>query len=295
MNRLILLALLSFSSFQASALRDSPWSVDLLLSVANDDNLGRAEQERDKVADNQSQLNLELAYNWAVSRKMALTVRGFAESELHQEFQNLDKLGAGTGIIFRWQPSFGFTAPFYAFSASIQNDDYEFEQRDSTLIKSSIKASKRISDKITASIGLNYQQRDSEGSAYDVAHAGVFISADYFINREWLLFSQYSYRQGQTFSVAQNRFCNGLIATDIYPLVSYADAIEIDEAFNDQFCGNWLAYRIDADTQVLTLGFNRLLPWRMSVDFSVMGVDVQADGGNQYKRLIWQTTLMKRF
>ena len=100
---------------------------------------------------------------------------------------------------------------------------------------------------------------------------------------------------GDVTSTAQVQFCNGLPADDVYNLIKAATEIEEDEAFNEHFCGNWVAYRLDGQTNAITVGLNQGIGHKYAVDVSMVWASVRGDLNNDYYRRIYRATLLARF
>jgi len=100
---------------------------------------------------------------------------------------------------------------------------------------------------------------------------------------------------GDTLSTVQSVYCNGLVATATYDLIINSDAIEWDQGLSEDYCGNWISYRLAATTQTATLGFNYPINHNTALDISFLQVNVSAQGGNEYDRQIIQFNLLKGF
>jgi len=85
------------------------------------------------------------------------------------------------------------------------------------------------------------------------------------------------------------------VATANYELIISSDAIEWDQGLSEDYCGNWISYRLSATTKTATLGFNYPINHNTAVDISFLQVNVSAQGGNEYDRQIIQFNLLKGF
>ena len=155
--------------------------------------------------------------------------------------------------------------------------------------------SARLTTKISGSLGLENKVRDSESKVFDLTQNRIFGHLDYAWSDDLAIYSSYSYIKGDTVSTVQSQYCNGLTSISIYPLLVVSKGIEWDQAFNEAYCGNWLSYRLEASTQILVLGSNYGFGHSSSLDFSWLYADVQAEGGNYYRRNIVQLNYLKAF
>lgn len=289
------LVLLAACSHALADADDTPWTIDMDVAGIHDSNVSRAERERDIVNDSSVVANVGLAWSHQLGYKSAMTLRGFVEAERFGEIHPLNRDTAGLQAIYRFQTRLGYTAPVYQLSISGQSDDYGVHQRNSDVVNVQAFATKRITDRITLTYGMDAQQRESNGQVFDTRQIRGFANADYAWNQDLSTYAAYSYIDGDTLSSAQFSFCNGTGASDIFGLIKASDAVEFDEALNDTFCGNWLAYRLKAKTQTGTLGINRAINHSLSLDASVQHIDVLAEGDNHYKRMLVRAGILARF
>lgn len=279
---------------------DSPWSYDLDVTGSSDNNVGRAAFERDRVSEFIVSSTLGLNYDFDLGLLQGLSTRAFAEGEAHETVKGLNTVNLGAEVIYRWQFALGFYEPFFQISGRVSDQNAQGQQRDATNTALSIQGTRRLSDHFALSLGYELRRSDSEAHVFDIKTRRAFANLDYRIDSNWLMYGTYGYTRGQFVSTAQRQFCNGALATDIYPLIQASDgALDNDEAFNNSLCGQWLAYRLDGTTQTFTLGLNRGLSHESSMDLSVLWVDTRVptedDGDIDYQRRIVRVSFLTRF
>lgn len=294
MRTVALGALLALAATPVLA-EEERWVLDGELTATHDSNVGRAERERDIVADQSVLANVGLVLLTEPTFSTAVNFRAFVEGEAWVSMEMLDRGSAGGQVTGRWAPLQGYRAPVFQLVLTGQVDDYGVRQRDSRVYTAQLSASQRLNDRIRVSYGLEGSKRISAGTVFDTSQGRVFVTADVDIDRNWNAYTAYSYLQGDTFSTAQVAFCNGVPANDIFGLISASSALEPDTAFNDSFCGSWLTYRLKAQTHALTLGVNRGFGHHLSADVSVQGVQVLGQGDNDYQRVLVRAGLLARF
>lgn len=285
---------LALATGVASA-EESRWVVDSELTATQDSNVSRAERERDTLGDQSLLAGAGLSALFEPSFSTAVNVRAFLEGEAWREIDTLNRATAGGQVTGRWAPGRGYRAPVLQLTLTLQADDYEVRQRDSLVYAAQLSASQRVNDRIRVSYGMEATERRSEGTVFDGTQGRVFVNGDFEIDRFWSAYTGYSHVRGDTFSSAQLSFCNSAPAADIFGLISASEALESDEAFNEVFCGRWIAYRLKAQTHVLTLGLNRSFGHHLSADVSVQGVQVNGLGDNDYQRVLVRAGLLARF
>jgi len=276
---------------------DSPWHPDVKISVGTNDNLGQAERNRDIVDSNFATLNLGIAYKKDLNPGQLLTLRGFLETEQWDDVRDMSRLSAGGQVFFDWQPSPGPTAPSFQANAMVRVDDYEHHQRDSTIFSTQLMVTKPFTNRIQSSLGVEYRDRDSSGTVWDLEHFRGFLGGAFAFRPSWSLHGTFSYIYGDVWSNAQTTFSNGNTADDLFGLISKADAIEPDKAFDSEFCGvcRWHAYRLKAHTNTYEIGINKEFSHDMLLDLSFMYIDVDARGDNEYDTQVFRLSLLKRF
>ena len=297
MLKLSQVAALGLLAFVAPACLAADHGVEPSIDVtySNDDNQSQAANSRDRVEDQSVSGQLSLIADLEFATSQLLTVRLFGEKEAMDEVGELDRSTFGGAASWRLRYGRGFTAPIFEVSASIQDDNYDTDQRDSTVTRVQAFVTRRLTDRLTLTVGGEYRKRDSEGSVWDLEDGRGFLNADLMLNQRAAIYGTYSRINGDVASSAQRSFCNGSVATDIFDLVDAATAIEKDEAYNSAFCGEWVAYRLDARSNVLTLGFNYALGHSMALDLSALDADVEGSSDNSYQRRLYRATLLKRF
>jgi hypothetical protein len=119
---------------------------------------------------------------------------------------------------------------------------------------------------------------------FDTVDNRLFVNIDLNLSKANLLYGTYTFITGDFVSSG---------TPDIY-IINAADAIEPDDAFGG-VATNQFAYRLDGNTNVITLGYNRIMSRKISLDFSYRYVDSEAKGGITYDRTIVRFSLLGRF
>jgi len=289
------LIILFMVSPRAQALGDLKFTPSIDLSVATDSNLTRAKLSQNIIADRFTRLDGRLAIQKQLAFNKALVIELVASHQAYEFTQNLNRSELSSSLIYRWQDRFSYRAPWYQVMVTGQWWDVAVKQRDSNVVTLQAMVSARLTTQISWVLGLENKHRDSDGSVFDTQQSRAFLHLDY----RWLhgsaLYGGFSYMDGDTLSTVQSVYCNGLVATATYDLIINSDAIEWDQGLSEDYCGNWISYRLSATTQTATLGFNYPINHNTAVDISFLQVNVSAQGGNEYDRQIIQFNLLKGF
>ncbi|PKG85667.1 hypothetical protein CXF85_02415 [Colwellia sp. 75C3] len=271
------------------------WLHDVDMSFGFNNNQGQAQKDRDIIEDKFIELNYSLIFNIDINDDSAISLKGFLEARKQNVLDDLSRTTYGAQFIYRWQSTRGFFEPFYQFNISIQDDTYGVVQRDSTVIESQFFATKRLTDAFTLVAGIKYWSQDSDGTVFDLYRNEGFVNLDYRHNARYLWYMTYGYRKGEIWSTSQAVFCNGAIADDIFPLINWSLEMETDHAFNNALCGDWIAYKLKADTHTLTLGLNVAVGESSAFDFSVFHIDSTAEANISYQSTIFRASYLVRF
>ncbi|MFZ5755619.1 MAG: hypothetical protein ACOY3X_01795 [Pseudomonadota bacterium] len=269
--------------------------IDGEASVGYDSNVTRAAYTRDIVEDSMVSGSLAAVWNHEFGLMSAATVRGFVDGEAFTDIDTINRASAGIQGMYRWQNALGFTRPFYQVSVTAQRDDSATDLRDANRYTAQAFVTRRMTDALRASVGIEGSMQESEGVVFDTQQARLFVNGDLQVTDNWAVYGTYSFISGDTVSSAQQVFCNGALAGDTYGLITAADEIETDVALNDALCGSWLAYRLEAQTHAAVLGANRGFGHHLSFDVSAQHVMVFAEGDNEYQRTIVRAGILARF
>ncbi len=292
LNRLWLVTVALLILVQNSAAAEKIW---LDIDGGMDTNIGNAERSRDKI----NEKFLSLTANWLVTRPIddhaSLSLRVFLKGQKFKEIDELEQRAIGMDGAYSYMSgsdpmSWGANAHL-----SVELTDQGFSQRDSTITTARISASHPLSLRVTGVIGLEHVDRDSEGDVWDLKQWSSFISGMYEFQPTWSASATYNYIVGDVVSTVQTAFPNGTQANDIFNLVASADAIERDHAYNDALDGTWFSYRLPGETHTFQYAIGKDLDDKLSVDVSVMHVQVGARGNNDYESRIFRVALQQRF
>jgi len=264
------------------------------ISLASDSNLSRGDQKQNILSDQFVRIDasmsmpVELAFNKAFFWELG------ASHQAYEMIQKLNRSELSASLIYRWQHSFSYRAPWYQLLLNSQWWNVAEDQRDSKLHTLQVMASARLTTKISWALGWEYQQRDSDASVFDTEQNRLFLNIDYRLRDGPTFYAGGAYIDGHSLSTVQSVLCNGQEAITDYVFTGSSDAIGLDQAFTEDYCGVWISFRLPADTYTSTLGVNYPLNFNSAVDLSWLYVDVSAKGID-YQRQIIQLNFLKVF
>ena len=290
---LLITLLLSLASFKSQA--EFNYQTLVELSAGSDDNVSRAQHEEDIIYDNFARLDSHFIFDYELSFNKSIALELQVAHQAYQHTELLSRNELSGRLAYRWQNSFHYNSPWYQVFSDVSIWDLGEQQRDSTIYTQQAMVSARLTTIISGSLGAEYKSRDSESRVFDLTQSRVFGHLDYSWSDSLAFYSAYSYIQGDTVSTVQGEYCNGLIATSTYSILTVSKEVEWDQIFNDAYCGQWISYRLAAVTQTFVLGGNYGFDHSSSLDLSWFYADVEAEGDNYYQRQIIQLNYLKAF
>lgn len=264
-------------------------------TLGTDSNISRAQEDKNIISDRFARVDGKLTVKGVLSFNKALILDLYGGHQLHEFTSSLDQTTLGSRLTYRWQNDFSYDSPWYQVFGQYEYWLSEVKQRTSHVYNAQAMASARFTTKIRWVAGYEYQQRLSEGEVFDTNQNRLFFNLDYDFRNGYAVYGAYGFIKGDTLSSVQNIYCNGNNSTSIYSLITSSQAIEQDQAFSQDYCGNWLAYRLDATTHSATLGLNYALGHKAALDASLLVVKSIADDDIEYDRQIFQLTLLMAF
>ena len=254
------------------------------ISTAFDDNIRRAQNDED--------IREDVVTNATVKARGGIPIDSFslfnygveAGYDFFADFDSLNSLNYNVNARYRFALASGFTSPIYSISAKIGGIESDRDMRDSTIVSLAANLNKWITNTINMTTGIDFKTRESRSDVFDTTETRLFANFDVNLSKTDLIYTTYTFITGDIVSSASPSL----------EIVNVADAIEPDDAFGGVVT-NQFAYRIDADTQVLTFGYNKILNRDLSIDLSARFVDTEASGDIGYDRSILRASLLGRF
>lgn len=256
------------------------------VAVVDDDNVRLAQSEDDIREDVILSATLKATAGRSLDSFSILNYGGSFTYNKFDSFGTLDHYEFEINTRYRFALRSGFTAPIYSLRARLGGMEFDSEMRDSTVLTLAAEMNKWLTTTLNSTIGVGIKSRDSVSEVYDLDEARLFANLDINFTDTDLVYTTLAYIQGDTASSA----------TPSLGIINASDAIEPDDAFGG-IDANQFAYRIDSETLVLTLGYNRILNRDLSLDFSARFVDSESrvDEEIYYERTILRASLLGRF
>jgi FimV-like protein len=256
------------------------------ISLIDDDNVRLAQHDEDIRSDYILSAKVKARGGKSLDSFSILNYGGSAAYNKFDTFDTLDNYEIEVNTRYRFALNSGFTAPIYSLGAKIGGREFDTEMRDATFVSLSADLNKWLTNTINMTTGLVFNAQESKSEVFDTSDARIFVNLDTNFSKTDLVYTTLSLITGDTVSSA----------SPTLDIINVADAIEPDDAFGGVEA-NQFAYRLEADTVVVTLGYNRILTRDLSFDISARYVDSVARDADDiyYDRTIFRASLLGRF
>jgi hypothetical protein len=263
--------LLAFPFFLNADMARADWFVDGSAEFLFNDNLNRAQLDSDIRSDTSLQLMMAGGYFSQVADYTSVTVSGAFNLAHYEDYSDLNNVALNLALSFSHKFGIGERVPRLNGLISISEHYYEYAIRDVEVRQADIFLSKRFSDVLELSIGINHEDRRSDHYfSFDTNSFSSYLSGYLDINsRDWLSFS-YTSRSGEISS-----------STSQSPLILAAStASDRDKTFEKG--SQIIAYRLDAETDVYSIDWNRALTASSTFYVGLEKQDSKAVAGFNY-------------
>jgi hypothetical protein len=268
----LILFLLPVASATAAE-REHAWAGGFELSVLSDDNVTRAPGWRDIEQDTITRLRADARYALDFSLNRGLILTGHVLDERYGDFDGLSGVQAGLEAEYRFRTRGGFGAPVYSFYISGVQADYETDIRDGDTLEYGLRVSRQFTDRIALAAGAAKSEREAEGRVFDLGQTRYFAHLDYRVPNLFQTYLAYYSIDGDAYTISS-------VSPAEYGAGSFYDALERDPAFST-LQPHW-AYRLDARTGVLRLGFNIGIGGNGAIDLSIDDIRSEARNPGSY-------------
>jgi len=256
------------------------------IAFIDDDNVRLAQEDEDIRSDRSISATVRAKGGKSLDKFSILNYGASATYNKLDTFETLDNYEVEANVRYRFALTSSFSSPIYSLAARIGGREFDTEMRDASFVALSADLSNWITTTINMTTGVGLNAQESKSEVFDTSEARIFVNFDTNFSKTDLVYTTFTYITGDTVSSA----------TPSLGIINVAEAIEADDAFGG-IDANQFAYRLKADTVVLTLGYNRIFTPDLSFDVSARFVESEAqdDGDITYERTIIRASLLGRF
>lgn len=260
------------------------WSGDL--GVGYDDNVGNAGDDADIRDSVVVAGGVNVDYTHALSLNTGLLLRGALQGEAVEAEDGLShgRLLAMARLSHR--PNGGFYMPTFAAWASAGVLEFNSAMRDGFEFRGGLFVSEPLTTSIAARLGVAAVERSGDNYVFDLSGWSASVNLDWAVTPAFTLYTGYQFQDGDVVST-------GTVppkASHVAGGCGAASACDPDDALDGQF-----AYRVDAATNVGTLGVNLPRSQSLAIDAQLRWIDSSTPGDTRYERLQGLVSVLLRF
>lgn len=256
--------------------------MDTELSVRHNNNVSRAEADRDVFSDTVAGLDLNIAHSMMLTAHSGLQLRGGLSLSQFARFDALSHLDLQAGMLYRVQPVKAYTAPWFDVALGWQRQAFQNSTiREGDLLSLDLGVGQRLTDRLRLRAGYGWERRFADDNVVFEWHRRTArMSADFKISTALTLYGLVSRTNGdQVFT-----------ATPAPVFRQAAKAIVDDPVF-----GTRRAYRLGAQADVLELGGSYSMNASHTLDAGLRHFEIEADGNHSYKSTEIRASWLYRF
>lgn len=256
----------------------------------HDTNVNRAAIGKEEQSDESVSIEAYAARSFLLSARSGIVIRGAVRATEFVDFHDLSSLGVSGRASYRFQPSPGFTSPWFELAGQLDGFKYrDSDIRDGYAASVAASVGKYFTDRIRMEAGAGFERRGGgDDGVYDLSNRKIWTALDYKLTSKTTLYGSATWMDGeQVFTL----FNTGAWA----PLYAYAKAQAADTVFSSAFGGAPTAYRVDARTDRYELGVNIALRGNDALDFGWSHFDSSADRGGKYDGDAFRIGYLLRF
>ena len=253
----LLILLLSCSAGQAG------WLFSVEAGFNYDDNISRAVFDDDVESEVGFLLAPSGGFRWQLGKNGSLSLRGLLEGVVrdNDELTHYD-LAAIVG--YRLKTRLGSDAPYFDFGLSFRQQAWESDIRQGSVVEAKLAFGQPVTALWEYRVQLELLQRDADSTAFTQDALALRFHNELSLSSSGFLTLGYRYRAGDVTSTATGPGQQPETQT----LLDIATASASDFAFLDDLGNPKIAYRIDATTHALHLGWNQSLGSHHAIDFA---------------------------
>jgi hypothetical protein len=276
----ILLTLLLCGRAQADWQAD--WQVDGEAGAGYDDNANNWSDFDDRRESPFEFATVNLTRHFWPASSVRLDLRGGLAGEHWEKLSGLSNARASGGVRVFARPGAEFEAPTVVLSGTVSTWQFDSDLRDGNEVRVSLALLQPLTTELSARLTAGANWRDADSDVFDLSTHNVGVGLEWRVSDAWLIYGGDQLIMGDVVSSGPAR----------PSVAALAHAKGDDDAFPGE---GFVAYRVDARTQLATLGATFGLSRNWSLDGRVQHADSLAVAGERYRRWITTASVLARF
>ncbi|HTS52827.1 MAG TPA: hypothetical protein VMH26_06100 [Burkholderiales bacterium] len=241
----------------------SEWGLDTAAGFTYDDNLSNSLEADDRKADTAAVIDLSGGLREQLGASTGLSLSLLANSQTYLRYSGLSNIGLGARVLLRTKFGLGAEAPWLAVAAQGVYHNYHYDYLDGWQYEAGATLGKQFGERWGLRASIRYDAYvaqqvqppiilDKSGSPYDTYGWNLGVQATFLATDADLLALSFNWRTGTVTSVS---------GPD-EEILEYSDRVAPTPVFgNPEF-----AYRINADTQTISLAWSHALDQRAAMN-----------------------------
>lgn len=219
-----------------------------------DDNVTRANEGGAKLNDYSCSVNLSQPIIFPLVEHARILLAGSLGGEIFERYKGLSRLTEAVHGEIQYRSTAKFGTPVFALFARIIAEQYQSDLRDGIRYSAGISMRQTVTDRIQLFGAMAHNMRDGKRKVFDNRDNSARLNLDYSQGTADTIYLGWEYRIGDLVT-------SGVGLGNTYNSQAYA----LDDAFPGKqiYC-----FRLNGTTALTTIGYNRKLGARDSIDFS---------------------------
>jgi uncharacterized protein YhjY with autotransporter beta-barrel domain len=220
-----------------------------------DDNVSRGRLAAEKITDQAYNFGLNASRTFPINDNTRAVATALLGVDKFHDHTGLGRTSGGLQGELQYRASGDFESITYTLFARAWIDGYESKLRSGSRLAAGVNARRSLTDRIDVFGEIGGNWRRAESAVFEGRDVAAKFNVDYSLGSAGTTYLAGEFRRGDTFSSGLASLSN----------LNSADVFTRDDAFDS---GEIFAYRFEARTLIGTLGYNRPLGPRDSIDFS---------------------------
>ncbi len=246
------IAVLALSATRARA----DWNLSAETGALYNSNLANADRAADEEPDWAWKSEVAATNGFQLTRDLRLSVSGDVRSEVWDQFDSFDRLGAGLTTRLRYRFGLGPRAPWLSIENRIGYDRFSDSSRSNWDERLHLRGGIRLSQRIALEAGYTFENLSASDDFFDQSSQGADVFAVFNVTSSLQVALGYIYRNGDIISYA---------VPPRPDLVRLASALRPITTFGEN--PRYTAYKLRAPTSALSLSASYALGKYLSVQF----------------------------
>ncbi|KMT66059.1 hypothetical protein [Catenovulum maritimum] len=287
-----LLTLPSTILFAANA--SSQFTSHFSISELKNDNLTNSIAQSDKLADSAN--TLAFSFDYRREFKLGQMFGGglSLENINYQSLDMYDQTSSNLYLVYGWQNSFGYLAPYYFIKASYQINNHRIDAMSGNTQTITWVMNKRFTDEIHTQLGFGYLDRSANKTWFNNSEINLFLNADYNFSINTLAYAGLEFKKGKIVSAINHDSAeqNSLYLSQA---AQYAQNKWHAHELSEMSGNAWYQYKLSATTAVFNLGLLTKITDKINLDISASYAKSNAKGSLSYSSTILSSKLSINF